>query len=67
MVAIYDQYDYIEEQRDGGKYSGTSTLTITSPADFWRSSKFLVIIMEGASKQVAREAQLTAEDRSASR
>src|SRR5438477_1851251 len=66
-VASLQDLDYIEEQRDGGKYSGTSTLTITSPADFWRSSKFLVIIMEGASKQVAREAQLTAEDRSASR
>ena len=66
-VASLQDLDYIEEQRDGGKYSGTSTLTITSPADFWRSSKFLVIIMEGASKQVAREAQLTSEDRTATR
>ena len=66
-VASLQDLDYIEEQRDGGKYSGTSTLTITSPADFWRSSKFLVIIMEGGPKQVAGTGQQAAEDRSLTR
>src|SRR5437899_11190441 len=67
-VASLQDLDYIEEQRDNGKYSGVSTLTITSPADFWRTSKFLIIILEGSSRQVAGAGpQQTTEDRSVTR
>jgi len=43
------------------------SLTITSPADFWRSSKFLVIIQEGSSKQVADRASISSESQAVSR
>src|SRR5216117_2197969 len=67
-VASLQDLDYIEEQRENGKYSGVSTLTITSPADFWRTSKFLIIILEGSSRQVAGAGpQQTTEDRSVTR
>lgn len=52
-VASLQDLDYIAEERSHNKYSGTPTLTITSPADFWRTSKFLVIIREGSSRPVA--------------
>ena len=53
-VASLQDLDYIAESRDHGKYSGVSTLSITSPADFWRTSKFLIIIVEGSSSTVAQ-------------
>src|SRR5216117_4318642 len=53
QVASLQDLDYIAEQRgDHNKYSGVSSLTITSPVDFWRTSKFLVIILEGSSGTV---------------
>ena len=52
-VASLQDLDYIAEERHNNKYAGTPTLTITSPVDFWRTSKFLIIIKEGSSRQVA--------------
>jgi hypothetical protein len=56
-VASLQDLGYIAEDRDHGKYHGTPTLTITSPADFWRTSKFLIIIREGSSSHVAGNEQ----------
>jgi hypothetical protein len=67
-VASLQDLDYVAEQRNNNKYSGVSSLTITSPVDFWRNSKFLVIVIEGSYKQVASDdAQKTAEDRTVTR
>ena len=55
-VASLQDLDYIAEPREHGKYSGVDALTITSPADFWRTSKFLVIVVEGSSSTVAARA-----------
>jgi hypothetical protein len=67
-VASLQDLDYVAEQRNNNKYSGVSSLTITSPVDFWRNSKFLVIVIEGSYKQVAADdAQKTAEDRTVTR
>jgi hypothetical protein len=67
-VASLQDLDYVAEKSDNNKYSGVSSLTITSAADFWRNSKFLVIILEGSSGQVAgADAPKTAEDRSVTR
>jgi hypothetical protein len=66
-VASLQDLDYIEEQRDNGKYSGVSTLTITSPADFWQSSKFLIIILEGSSRSVATSPPVSSESREMTR
>jgi hypothetical protein len=52
-VASLQDLEYIAEERKDGKYAGTPTLTITSAVDFWRNSKFLIIIREGSSGQVA--------------
>lgn len=52
-VASLQDLEYIAEERQHNKYSGTSTLTITSPVDFWQTSKFLIIIREGSASQVA--------------
>lgn len=52
-VASLQDLSYIAEQREHNKYTGVSSLTITSPTDFWRSSKFLVIILEGSGDVVA--------------
>ncbi len=52
-VASLQDLEYIAEERKDGKYSGTPTLTITSPVDFWQTSKFLIIIREGSASQVA--------------
>ena len=61
-IASLQDLDYIAEEREDGKYHGTPTLTITSPVDFWRNSKFLIIIKEGSSGQVAnREPQTSSE------
>jgi hypothetical protein len=67
-VASLQDLDYVAEQRNNNKYSGVSSLTITSPVDFWRNSKFLVIVIEGSYKPVAADdAQKTAEDRAVTR
>jgi hypothetical protein len=58
VVSLQD-LDYVAEQRDHNKYSGVTNLTITSPVDFWRNSKFLVIVSEGALPQVAQAPQLS--------
>ena len=61
-VASLQDLEYIAEERKDGKYSGTPTLTITSAVDFWRNSKFLIIIREGSSGQVAdRATQVSSE------
>ncbi|HJS41996.1 MAG TPA: hypothetical protein VJ755_00870 [Gemmatimonadales bacterium] len=67
-VASLQDLDYIAEERHNNKYSGTPTLTITSPVDFWRTSKFLIIIREGSSGQVADQTpQVTTESQVTSR
>jgi hypothetical protein len=52
-VASLQDLSYIAEERANNKYRGVPSLTITSPLDFWRTSKFLIIIREGSAKQVA--------------
>ncbi len=52
-VASLQDLSYIAEERQDNKYTGVPSLTITSPVDFWRTSKFLVIILEGRGDQVA--------------
>src|ERR1700716_2284860 len=59
-VASLQDLGYIAEERDHNKYGGVPSLTITSPFDFWRTSKFLIIIREGSSKTVA-DRQVTSE------
>lgn len=66
-VASLQDIDYIAEERKDGKFSGTSTLTITSPVDFWRNSKFLIVILEGSSGTVAGGSQTTSESQVTSR
>jgi uncharacterized coiled-coil protein SlyX len=63
-VASLQDLEYVAEERHENKYTGTPVLTITSPVDFWRTSKFLVIIIEGsgstvAASQTSSEAQVT--------
>jgi len=62
-VASLQDLEYIAEQRNNDKYSGVSSLTITSPVDFWRTSKFLVIILEGSASQVSERTAVTSEDK----
>src|SRR5216117_2398103 len=52
-VASLQDLSYVAEENKDNTFSGVPSLTITSPVDFWRSSKFLVIIREGAGDQVA--------------
>lgn len=67
-VASLQDLEYIAEERKNNKYSGTSTLTITSPVDFWRTSKFLIIILEGSAGTVAdRTPQVSSESQALSR
>ena len=67
-IASLQDLDYIAEAREDGKYRDTPTLTITSPVDFWRNSKFLIVIKEGSSGQVAnREPQTSSEAQVTSR
>src|SRR2546423_193358 len=67
VVSLQD-LSYVAEQRDHNKYSGVANLTITSPVDFWRNSKFLVIVLEGSSNIVANgEAQVSSESKAVSR
>src|SRR5438445_10193774 len=65
-IASLQDLDFIAEQRDHNKYSGVSSLTITSAVDFWRSSKFLVIILEGSAGPVT-ERTVTSEEKVFSR
>jgi len=65
-VASLQDLSYVAEEREHNKYVGTPVLTITSPADFWRTSKFLIIIQEsgtstvaGGGPQVTSESQVT--------
>jgi uncharacterized coiled-coil protein SlyX len=46
-IASLQDLSYVAQERDHNKYAGVSSLTITSAVDFWRNSKFLVIILEG--------------------
>ena len=67
-VASLQDLSYVSEQREHNKYVGTPVLTITSPADFWRTSKFLVIIQESGPRPVAASApEMTSESQVTSR
>jgi hypothetical protein len=67
-VASLQDLSYVAEQREHNKYVGTPVLTITSAADFWRTSKFLIIIKEGSSSTVAGGGpQVTSESQVTSR
>src|SRR5216117_3301351 len=50
-VASLQDLSYVAEERNNNRYSGVPSLTITSPIDFWRTSKFLIIIREGRGDQ----------------
>src|ERR1041385_2154497 len=64
QIASLQDLSSVAEQRDHNKYAGVPFLTITSPADFWRTSKFLVIISDGASDQQAeRQPQISSEQK----
>ena len=60
-IASLQDVSYIAEQRDHNAYTDVPSLTITSPADFWRNSKFLVIILEGSAIKVAAQESPEAE------
>jgi uncharacterized coiled-coil protein SlyX len=67
-VASLQDLSYVSQQREHNVYTGVEALTITSPVDFWRTSKFLIIILEGSSGQVAgRAPQNTVETQAANR
>jgi len=66
-VASLQDLSYIAEERQDNKFTGVPSLTITSPVDFWRTSKFLVIILEGASDQVVNGASRSSESQALSR
>jgi hypothetical protein len=60
-VASLQDLSYIAQQREHNKYVRTGYLTITSPADFWRNSKFLIVILEGSGTTVADQPQSAGE------
>ena len=67
-VASLQDLSYIAEQRNHDKYSGVSSLTITSAEDFWRNSKFLIIVLEGSGGHVTAAApQISSESKAVSR
>jgi len=66
-VASLQDLSYVAEENKDNKFSGVPSLTITSPVDFWRNSKFLVIIREGAGDQVANGDSKTSESQALSR
>src|SRR6266446_1419188 len=66
-VASLQDLSYIAEERQDDKYTGVPSLTITSPVDFWRTSKFLVIIIEGRGEQVANGDSRTSDSQALSR
>jgi hypothetical protein len=65
-IASLQDLEYIAEERHDNKYAGVPSLTITSPLDFWRTSKFLVIIREGSGARVASDSR-SSEDQVLSR
>ena len=67
-IASLQDLSYVAEERKNNKYSGTPSLTITSPVDFWRNSKFLIIVLEGSSGSVAdRDSPRSSESQAVSR
>ena len=66
-VASLQDLSYVAEQRRHNKYIGTPVLTITSAVDFWRASKFLIIILEGSSGPVAEKPSPSSETQAANR
>jgi uncharacterized coiled-coil protein SlyX len=66
-IASLQDLSYIAEERNHNKYSGTASITITSPLDFWRTSKFLIIIREGSSGRVANGVSQNSESQALSR
>jgi len=66
-VASLQDLSYVAEERNNNRYSGVPSLTITSPIDFWRTSKFLIIIREGRGDQVASGESRTSESQAVSR
>jgi len=66
-VASLQDLSYVAEERNNNRYSGVPSLTITSPIDFWRTSKFLIIIREGRGDQVASGESRTTESQVLSR
>ena len=66
-VASLQDLSYVAEERSNNRYSGVPSLTITSPIDFWRTSKFLIIIREGRGDQVASGESRTSESQVLSR
>src|SRR5213594_1177029 len=66
-VASLQDLDYVAEERHDNRYSGVPSLTITSPVDFWRTSKFLIIILEGSSGTVADRPVTSSEQQAVSR
>src|SRR6266853_897545 len=67
QIASLQDLSYVAEERENNKFSGVPSLTITSPVDFWRTSKFLIIIREGRGDQVASGASQTPESQAISR
>ena len=66
-VASLQDLSYVAEELNNNRYSGVPSLTITSPIDFWRTSKFLIIIREGRGDQVASGESRTSESQAVSR
>src|SRR3989454_1151075 len=66
-IASLQDLSYVAEERKHNKYSGTPSLTITSPVDFWRNSKFLIIVLEGSSGSVANRPAVSSEEKVISR
>ena len=67
-VASLQDLSYVAEERESNKFTGTPVLTITSPVDFWQTSKFLIIIQEsGTSTVAAGEPQVSSESQVTSR
>src|SRR5216117_3445923 len=66
-VASLQDLSYVAEERSNNRFSGVPSLTITSPIDFWRTSKFLIIIREGRGDQVASGESRTSESQVLSR
>src|SRR6266704_2423267 len=66
-IASLQDLDYVAEERHDNKYAGVPSLTITSPVDFWRTSKFLIIILEGSSGTMADRPVTSSEQQALSR
>lgn len=46
-IASRQNLDALATPRTRGKFTNVPSLQITSPDDFWRNSKFLIIVLEG--------------------